>query len=81
MTSFATRARSRVLSGAKLKGRVAVVRGGTTGVGAGIGRSLASKQGWVGRPDVVTGVVYLVFAGVCSLIAGRVGAVDGGGEV
>ena len=81
MTSFATRARSRVLSGAKLKGRVAAVGGGTTGsVRGSVAAWLASWAG-LGRPDVVTGVVYLVFAGVCSLIAGRVGAVDGGGEV
>jgi hypothetical protein len=71
MTSFATRARSRLLAGEKLKGRVAVVTGGTRG---------ASWAG-LGRPDGVTGVVYLLCADVCSLIAGQVWAVDGGGEV
>ena len=35
----------------------------------------------MGRPDGVTGVLHFVCADVCSLIAGRVGAVEGRGEV
>ena len=81
MTSFATRARSRLLAGEKLKGRVAVVAGGTRGSARrSIAAWLASRAG-LGRPDGVTGVVHLLCADVCSLIAGRVWAVDGGGEV
>ena len=81
MTSLATGARSRLLSGEKLKGRVAVVTGGTrASARRSVAAGLASWAG-LGRPGGVTGVVHLLCADVWYLIAGRVGAVDGGGEV
>lgn len=83
VTSFATRtrARSRLLAGEKLKGRVAVVTGGTRGSARrSVAAWLASRAG-LGRRDGVACVVDFLCADVWSLIAGRLGAVDCGGEV
>jgi hypothetical protein len=63
---------------AKMNGRIVLVMGNTRGVGAAIGRGLASKRG---RPDGVARVVHFLFADACSLIIGRVWALDGKGDM
>jgi NAD(P)-dependent dehydrogenase (short-subunit alcohol dehydrogenase family) len=76
-----TRETTQPPSRAKLNGRIVQVTGNTRGVGAAIGRSLASKLGRLGRPDGVARVVRFLFADGCSLITGRVWALDGRGEM
>jgi hypothetical protein len=78
MTTLETRETTQPPAREKLKGQNVQVTGNTRGVGAAIGRSLASK---LGRPYRVTRVVHLLFADGCSLITGRVWALDGRGEM
>jgi NAD(P)-dependent dehydrogenase (short-subunit alcohol dehydrogenase family) len=78
MSTLETRETPQPPAGAKLNGRIAQVTGNTRGVGAAIGRSLASK---LGRPDRVARVVQFLFADGCSLITGRMWALDGRGEM
>ena len=72
MTAFETRKETRLLAGQKLKGRVALV----TGSGRAIGCSLASRLDRLGRPAEVVRVVHFLFAGACSVISGRVCALN-----
>ena len=81
MTTLETRETTQPLARAKLKGRIVQVTGNTRGVGAAIGRSLARQVGRLGRPDGVARVVHFLFADGCSLITGRVWALNGRGEM
>jgi NAD(P)-dependent dehydrogenase (short-subunit alcohol dehydrogenase family) len=74
MTTLEAREATQRLAGERLKGRVALVRGGTRGVGTAIGRSLASR---LGRRDGVARVVHFLCAGASSYITGRVCALNG----
>jgi NAD(P)-dependent dehydrogenase (short-subunit alcohol dehydrogenase family) len=67
------------LAGEMLRGRVALVAGGTRRVGTAIGRSLASRLGR--RDDGVARVVHFRCAGVSFCITGRVGALNGSREM
>ena len=78
MTALEIRETTQPPAGAKLSGRIVRVTGNTRGVDAAIGRSLASK---LERSDGVARVVHFLFADGCSVIVGRVWALDGGGEV
>ena len=78
MTTLETRETTQPPARAKLNGRIVQVTENTRGVGAAIGRSPASK---LGRPDGVARVAHFVFADGCSLIAGRVWALNGRGEM
>ena len=81
MTTLETRETTQPPAREKLKARNAQVTGNTRGVGAAIGRSLARQlDGWAG-PDEVARVMHFPFADVCSLITGRVWALDGRGEM
>ena len=81
MTTLETRETTQPLAREKLQGRIAQVRGNTRGVGAAIGRSLARQLGRLGWPDEVARVMHFLFADGCSLITGRVWALDGRGEM
>ena len=76
MTTLETRETTQPPARAKLNGRIAHVTGNTRGVGAAIGRSLAGR---LGRPEEVTRMMHFLFADGCSLITGRVWALDGRG--
>ncbi len=78
MTTLETRETTQPPARAKLNGRIAQVTGNTRGVGAAIGRGLASKLGW---PDGVARVVHFLFADGCSPIIGRMWARNGSGEM
>jgi hypothetical protein len=69
---------TRPLAREKLKGRVALVRGGTLVVGMVIGRSLACR---LGRRDGVARVAHFLCAEAYAVTTGRVWAVTGGQEV
>jgi NAD(P)-dependent dehydrogenase (short-subunit alcohol dehydrogenase family) len=77
MTALEPRETAQPPARAKLNGRIVQVTGTPRGVGGAIGRSLARQVGRLGWPD---GVVHLLFADVCSLVTGRVWALDGGGQ-
>ena len=81
MTTLETRQTTQPPARAKLTGRIAQVTGNTRGVGAAIGRSLARQLGRLGWRDGVARVVHFLFADGCSLIIGRVWALDGRGEM
>ena len=81
MTTLETRETTQPPARAKLNGRIVQVTGNTRGVGAAIGRSLVRQLGWLGWPDGVARGAYFLFADVCSLITGRVWALDGRGEM
>ena len=81
MTTLETRETTQPPARPELNGRIVQVTGNTPGVGAAIGRSLARQVDWLGWPDGVARVVRFVFADVCSLIIGRVWALDGRGEM
>ena len=80
MTTLEIRETTQSPARAKLNRRNVQVTGNTRGVGAPIGRSLARRLGRLGWPDGVASVMHL-FADGCSLIIGRVWALDGRGEV
>ena len=81
MTTLETRETTQPLAPEKLKGRIAQVAGGSRGVGVAIGRSLARQLSRWGWPDEEARVVRFLCADVCSLITGRVWALNVSGEV
>jgi len=68
-----TRETTQPPAGQQLKGRFALVTGGTRGVGTAIGRPLASR---LGRRDGVACVVDFLCAAARPLITGRVWALN-----
>jgi hypothetical protein len=78
MTSLRAREATQPLAGEMLKGRVALVAGGTRRVGTAIGRGLAGR---LGRRGGMASVVHVLCAGASSYIAGRVWALNGSREM
>ena len=78
MTTLETRETTQPPARAKLKARIAQVAGNTRGSA----RHLVAAwlASW-GGPDEVARVMHFPFADVCSLITGRVWALDGRGEM
>jgi len=81
MTKLETRETTQPLAREKLNRGIVQVTGNARGVGAAIGRCLARQVGRLGWPDGVARVMHFPFADVCSLIIGRVWALDGRGEM
>jgi hypothetical protein len=77
MTALETRETTQPPARAKLNGRIVQVTGTPPGVGGASGRSLARQVGRLGWPD---GVVHFLVADGCSLVIGRVCALEGGGQ-
>ena len=78
MTTLEAREATQPLAGEQLKSRVALVTGGTRGVGTALGRSLAGR---LGRRDGVARVVHFLCAGASSCVTGRVWALNGSQEM
>ena len=77
MTTLETRETTQPPARAKLKARIAQVTGNTRGSAR---RSVAALLASWGGPEVAR-VMHFPFADVCSLITGRVWALDGRGEM
>jgi hypothetical protein len=78
MSTLETRETMQPPGRAKLNRQIVQVTGNARGVGAAIGRSLASK---LERPDGVARVAHFLFEDGRSRIIGRVWALDGRGEM